>query len=163
MESFCLLNHAREALLVWDAYELHYARMSQILSLLFQTDAPHASQCMAPFSALSTPLDPQHQLKIAASAARRELARLSAAGHVSVPWHEQVFALAPDRPGGSPRLRIGYVTSEFGDNSVGREMAAVAAAHSPARVAVLCFALSSPGASSGRREPGERWRRRMGR
>lgn len=163
MESFCLLNHARESQLIWDSYEQHYARLARILSHLFRTDSPHASQCIAPFSALSTPLGPQQQLQIAASAARRELARLRMAGEVPRSWHAPFPSLALDAQGGLRRLRVGYMTSEFGDNSVGREMAAVAAAHSRARVVVLCFALSLPPQGSGRDDKAEQWRRRMSR
>ena len=167
METFCLLNHAREALLEWDSYEEHYSQLSAVLTFLFHTDAPHASQCIAPFSALSTPLSPQHLLKIAASAARRELVRLPEARARAAYWHRGVPSLLPSAYSArfvGQRMRVAYITSEFGDNSVGREIAAVVAAHSRQRVQVFCFSLLSvsvvpdrPGGT------GEEWRRRISR
>jgi hypothetical protein len=173
MESVCLLNHAREALIVWDGYEQHYARLSNVLSALFHSDAPYACQCIAPFSALSSPLTPADMRNVAASAARREVARLPdapsiAGGHWYHASAADVLAGSPGAQGAGPqRLRVGYVTSEFGDNSVGREISAVAGAHSKERVAVACFFLSPPDGPStraaGKRDPAEEWRRRMAR
>jgi hypothetical protein len=168
MEGVCLLNHAREALLVWDGYEEHYARLSSVLSALFRSDAPYACQCIAPFSALSSPLSPAVMLNVAASAARRELARLTEVRSVAEKWYLVSAGLLAASPGvGGQRLRVGYVTSEFGDNSVGREIAAVAGEHDKERVAVACFFLSP---ADGRRPPArgkhdsaEDWRRRMAR
>jgi hypothetical protein len=174
MESVCLLNHAREALLVWDGYEEHYARLSIVLSALFRSDAPYACQCISPFSALSSPLSTADMLNVAASAARRELARLADGQLAEGAWYRTrpatLLAAPPGAPGAdTPRLRVGYLTSEFGDNSVGREMAAVAAAHDQERVAVACFFLSPPdgpgpaGPAAGKRDSAEEWRRRMAR
>jgi hypothetical protein len=171
MEGVCLLNHAREALLVWDGYEQHYAHLSSVLSSLFRSDAPYACQCIAPFSALSSPLSPADMLNVAASAARRELARLPDARSVAGPWYLASAGLLATSQGaqgaGGRRLRVGYVTSEFGDNSVGREMAAVAGAHAHTRVVVACFFLSPPNGSgppsAGKHDSAEEWRRRMAR
>jgi len=141
-QAHCLLENAREAALDWRGRAGRLPALSGVLEALEARAAagragPGASQCVAPFAALAAPLSPRIALLVAASAARRELAAWERGG---VP----PFAHAPGAPGAARGLRVGYLSSEFGDNSVGREVAAIAAAHARGRrVRALCFALGA--------------------
>ncbi|EKX49617.1 hypothetical protein GUITHDRAFT_135804 [Guillardia theta CCMP2712] len=138
-QALCLLVNAQDSNIELRGQQERYQRLSRVLRQLFQSFSPPASQCISPFSALASPLTPLEALMVARSAAVRERSALRGVKSLSVRRLEDLLPNSPDR-----RISVGYITSEWGDNSVGREIHAVLERHSARRVRPVCFMLKDP-------------------
>jgi hypothetical protein len=152
-------------------YHARYQALARTLDRLASSSGPPPSQCIAPFSSLVSPLDARVIRLVAASAARRE--EMSNAAQGLAAFEHPPFGYIPAYASHPPRtaagrrssgayalagsgherrvLVVAYVTSEWGDNSVGKEMAAVIARHDRRRFQPRCYALAarlSPSAAS---------------
>lgn len=130
----------------WRDRDAVFARVEADIRRQLAAGLPSAVQ---PFHAMAYPLPPRLVLDLTVMHARHAQAaadRLSE-GHGPLRHPPR----APLHPG--QRLRLGYVSSDFGNHPLSHLMASVFGSHDRHKVEVFCFALSA--------DDGSHWRRRI--
>ncbi|KAL9289796.1 hypothetical protein ACSQ67_024429 [Phaseolus vulgaris] len=116
-----------------------------------------SSQCsmsvlpsVQPFHAIAYPLDPMLALEIS----RKYAAHCSViASRFALPAFTHPAPIPIKRDGGYERLRLGYVSSDFGNHPLSHLMGSVFGMHNKKNVEVFCYALSA--------NDGTEWRQRI--
>jgi len=93
----------------------------------------HVLPCVQPFHSLVYPLDAREMRELARCYAARAVLTARAVG-------QPAFAMPPLARG--QRLRVGYVSSDFGNHPLSHLMQSVFGMHDKSRFEVFCFALS---------------------
>ncbi|GAB2210029.1 hypothetical protein Droror1_Dr00015279 [Drosera rotundifolia] len=145
-EATCNLLHALQCVCDWDDRESKVIEVDGIIRRQIQMSILPSVQ---PFHAMAYPLDPMLALEISRKYA--EHCSIVAARY-SLPPFSHPAAFPVKSQGGSARLRVGYVSSDFGNHPLSHLMGSVFGMHNRENVEVYCYALSP--------SDGSEWRQR---
>lgn len=148
-EAFANLVHAKCLVCDWSTYDTDLARLSQLLEqqLMDSEGAKGITlgllplPAVQPFHTLSYPFALSEQLQIA----RRYAARYK----VNVSLVEKHYRWQPRLK--SMRIKVGYLSADFGNHPVSHLMQSVFRLHDRSRFEVTCYALNAADESSWRR------------
>ncbi|KAE9455807.1 hypothetical protein C3L33_12291, partial [Rhododendron williamsianum] len=135
-EATCNLLHTLQCVCEWDHRDKMFAEVEGILRRQIKMSLIPSVQ---PFHAIAYPLDPILALEIS----RKYAAHCSmiAARYLLPPFNHP--SAVPIRGGGrNSRLRVGYVSSDFGNHPLSHLMGSVFGMHNRENVEVFCYALS---------------------
>ncbi|KAL8172237.1 hypothetical protein V2J09_024041 [Rumex salicifolius] len=135
-EATCNLLHTLQSVCDWEDRENRLIEVQKILRRQIQMSILPSVQ---PFHAMAYPLDPLLALDISRKYA--EHCSMIAA-RCSLPPFCFPAPLPVRAEGGSGRLRVGYVSSDFGNHPLSHLMGSVFGMHNRTNVEVFCFALS---------------------
>ncbi|KAL2924073.1 putative UDP-N-acetylglucosamine--peptide N-acetylglucosaminyltransferase SEC [Bienertia sinuspersici] len=135
-EATCNLLHTLQCVCDWEDRESRLIDVEHILRRQIQMSVVPSVQ---PFHAFAYPLDPMLALEISRKYA--EHCSLVASRYSLPPFtYPAPFPVKTD--GGSRRLRVGYVSSDFGNHPLSHLMGSVFGMHNRDNVEVFCYALS---------------------
>ncbi|KAK4766679.1 hypothetical protein SAY87_008321 [Trapa incisa] len=135
-EATCNLLHTLQCVCDWENRKEKFDEVEGLLRRQIQMSVLPSVQ---PFHAIAYPIDPILALDIS-----RKYAAHSAlvASRYSVPTFNFPLPYPIKGENGSGRLRIGYVSSDFGNHPLSHLMGSVFGMHDRDNVEVFCFALS---------------------
>lgn len=135
-EATCNLLHTLQCVCEWDHRDKMFAEVEGILRRQIKMSLIPSVQ---PFHAIAYPLDPILALEIS----RKYAAHCSMiAARYSLPPFNHPSAVPIKGGGRSSRLRVGYVSSDFGNHPLSHLMGSVFGMHNRENVEVFCYALS---------------------
>ena len=141
-EAACSLFHSRQSICCWDD---HKRRLAQLVRCISESLSQGALPCVQPFHCIAYPLPTDMVLNIARAYAVH--ARLVATKRGTVaplqPALPYPRALLP-----KGRLRIGYVSSDFGNHPLSHLMQSVWGLHDRSRFEIFLYALTPSDGSS---------------
>uniref|UniRef100_A0A803LTJ3 protein O-GlcNAc transferase n=1 Tax=Chenopodium quinoa TaxID=63459 RepID=A0A803LTJ3_CHEQI len=135
-EATCNLLHTLQCVCDWEGLDNRLIEVERILRRQIQMSVVPSVQ---PFHAFAYPLDPLLALEISRKYA--EHCSLVAARY-SIPSFSYPALLPVKTDEGSRRLRVGYVSSDFGNHPLSHLMGSVFGMHNRENVEVFCYALS---------------------
>ncbi|KAI4378055.1 hypothetical protein MLD38_015595 [Melastoma candidum] len=136
-EATCNLLHTLQSICDWDERESNFTEVEAILRRQIKMSVLPSVQ---PFHAIAYPLDPMLALEISRKyAAHSNLV----ASRYSLPPFSFPAPFPVKCQGGSGRLRVGYVSSDFGNHPLSHLMGSVFGMHDTQNVEVFCYALSA--------------------
>ncbi|CAA6668192.1 unnamed protein product [Spirodela intermedia] len=136
-EATCNLLHTLQCVCNWENRDAMFMELSTLPSV-------------QPFHAIAYPLDPVLALEIS----RKYAAHCSLiASRYGLPPFTHPPRVPVKSEGGSGRLRVGYVSSDFGNHPLSHLMGSVFGMHNRENVEVFCYALSQ--------NDGTEWRQRI--
>ncbi|XP_064955858.1 probable UDP-N-acetylglucosamine--peptide N-acetylglucosaminyltransferase SEC [Musa acuminata AAA Group] len=146
-EATCNLLHTLQCVCDWDGRDSKFVEVEGIIKRQIKMSVLPSVQ---PFHAIAYPIDPLLALEIS----RKYAAHCSLiASRYGLP----AFAHPPRMPvkseGRSGRLRVGYVSSDFGNHPLSHLMGSVFGMHNKENIEVFCYALSP--------NDGSEWRQRI--
>jgi protein O-GlcNAc transferase len=121
----------------WSTREADFAKLNELLTI--QLSSTRTVPCIQPFHSLAYPLSLAEMLKIAQRYARRAL--------MNVALCDKSFKYRAKPK--SVRLKIGYVSSDFGNHPLSHLMQSVFGLHNPSKYEVYCYSLSPSDKSHG--------------
>ncbi|KAB1213493.1 putative UDP-N-acetylglucosamine--peptide N-acetylglucosaminyltransferase SEC [Morella rubra] len=146
-EATCNLLHTLQCVCDWEDRDGKFMEVEGILRRQIKMAVIPSVQ---PFHAIAYPIDPMLALEIS----RKYAAHCSIiASRYSVPPFNYPAPLSIKGEGGSGRLRVGYVSSDFGNHPLSHLMGSVFGMHDRENVEVFCYALSP--------NDGTEWRQRI--
>ncbi|KAF8014159.1 hypothetical protein BT93_H0104 [Corymbia citriodora subsp. variegata] len=136
-EATCNLLHTLQCVCDWEDREKKFSEVEGILRRQIKMSVIPSVQ---PFHAIAYPIDPMLALEIS-----RKYAAYSAlvASRYSLPPFNYPAQFPVKSDGGSGRLRVGYVSSDFGNHPLSHLMGSVFGMHDTENVEVFCYALSA--------------------
>lgn len=145
-EATCNLLHTLQCVCSWEDRDKMFVEVEGIIKRQVETSVLPSVQ---PFHAIAYPLDPMLALEISRKYA--EHCSIVASRYALSPFkHPQPIPVKSE--GGYQRLRVGYVSSDFGNHPLSHLMGSVFGMHSRENVEVFCYALSP--------NDGTEWRQR---
>ncbi|GAB4851861.1 hypothetical protein Ancab_031260 [Ancistrocladus abbreviatus] len=135
-EATCNLLHTLQCVCDWEDRDNKLIEVEGIIRRQVQMSVLPSVQ---PFHAIAYPLDPMLALEISRKYA--EHCSLVAARY-SLPTFSHPAPLRIKSGVGSDRLRVGYVSSDFGNHPLSHLMGSVFGMHNRENVEVFCYALS---------------------
>ncbi|KAI3738823.1 hypothetical protein L2E82_29007 [Cichorium intybus] len=146
-EATCNLLHTLQCVCDWDDRKRMFIEVDSILRRQIKIPVIPSVQ---PFHAIAYPLDPILTLEIS----RKYAAHCSLiASRFSPPVFNHPLPLPIKSSGGNKRLKIGYVSSDFGNHPLSHLMGSVFGMHNRDNIEVFCYALSQ--------NDGSEWRMRI--
>ncbi|KAI3798207.1 hypothetical protein L1987_33477 [Smallanthus sonchifolius] len=146
-EATCNLLHTLQCVCDWDDRKIMFIEVESILRRQIKMSVIPSVQ---PFHAIAYPLDPMLALEIS----RKYASHCSViASRFSLPAFNHPLPLRIKTTGGNNRLKIGYVSSDFGNHPLSHLMGSVFGMHNRENVEVFCYALSP--------NDGSEWRLRI--
>lgn len=133
-EAFANMVHSMQCVCDWSDHEGSFVRLSQVVWADLQRGALPAVQ---PFHAMAYPFAADLALAISKAYARFCENNAAQLGVPALP-HPPALPLAPGQ-----RLRVGYVSSDFGNHPLSHLMCSVFGMHDRSRVEVFLYALVS--------------------
>eukprot|EP00245_Coleochaete_scutata_P005975 TRINITY_DN2002_c0_g3_i1.p1 TRINITY_DN2002_c0_g3~~TRINITY_DN2002_c0_g3_i1.p1 ORF type:complete len:980 (-),score=185.90 TRINITY_DN2002_c0_g3_i1:691-3630(-) len=146
-EATCNLLHTLQCVCDWEDRETKFVELEGILRGQLRAGTLPSVQ---PFHALAYPIDPLLALDISKKYAEHCAV---AAARLCLPEFEHPRPLALNEVGGSGRLRVGYVSSDFGNHPLSHLMGSVFGMHNRKIIEVFCYSLSP--------SDGSEWRQRI--
>lgn len=135
-EATCNLLHTLQCVCDWEDREKKFAEVEGILRRQIKMSVIPSVQ---PFHAIAYPIDPILALEIS----RKYAAHCSLmASRYSLPPFNYPASLPIKADGRNGRLRVGYVSSDFGNHPLSHLMGSVFGMHNKENVEVFCYALS---------------------
>ncbi|XP_048333026.2 probable UDP-N-acetylglucosamine--peptide N-acetylglucosaminyltransferase SEC [Ziziphus jujuba] len=136
-EATCNLLHTLQCVCDWEDRDNKFIEVETILRRQIKMSLIPSVQ---PFHAIAYPIDAMLALEIS----RKYAAHCSLiATRYSLPAFNHPAPLPIKGEGGSGRLRIGYVSSDFGNHPLSHLMGSVFGMHDRENVEVFCYALSA--------------------
>ncbi|KAG7580623.1 Tetratricopeptide repeat-containing domain [Arabidopsis suecica] len=136
-EATCNLLHTLQCVCCWEDRSKMFAEVESIIRRQINMSVLPSVQ---PFHAIAYPIDPILALEIS----RKYAAHCSIiASRFGLPPFTHPAGLPVKREGGFKRLRIGYVSSDFGNHPLSHLMGSVFGMHNRENVEVFCYALSA--------------------
>ncbi|XP_055702519.1 UDP-N-acetylglucosamine--peptide N-acetylglucosaminyltransferase 110 kDa subunit isoform X3 [Phlebotomus papatasi] len=129
-DAYCNLAHCLQIVCDWTDYD---ARMKKLVSIVAEQLEKNRLPSVHPHHSMLYPLSHQFRRDIAARHANLCLEKI----HV---LHKPPYKFARELQGA--RIRIGYVSSDFGNHPTSHLMQSVPGLHDRNRVEVFCYALS---------------------
>ncbi|KAF5465119.1 hypothetical protein F2P56_015150 [Juglans regia] len=146
-EATCNLLHTLQCVCDWEDRESKFIEVEGILRKQIKMSVIPSVQ---PFHAIAYPIDPMLALEIS----RKYAAHCSViASRYSLPPFNYPAPLPIKNEGRIGRLRVGYVSSDFGNHPLSHLMGSVFGMHDRENVEVFCYALSP--------NDGTEWRQRI--
>ncbi|KAK9288296.1 hypothetical protein L1049_016747 [Liquidambar formosana] len=146
-EATCNLLHTLQCVCDWEDRENKFIEVEGILRRQIKMSVIPSVQ---PFHAIAYPIDPMLALEIS----RKYAAHCSlAAARYSLPPFNYPSPVPIKGEGRNGRLRVGYVSSDFGNHPLSHLMGSVFGMHDRENVEVFCYALSP--------NDGTEWRQRI--
>ncbi|XP_059448437.1 probable UDP-N-acetylglucosamine--peptide N-acetylglucosaminyltransferase SEC [Corylus avellana] len=146
-EATCNLLHTLQCVCDWEDRESKFMEVEGILQRQIKMSVIPSVQ---PFHAIAYPIDPMLALEIS----RKYAAHCSIiASRYTLPPFNYPAPLSIKGEGRSGRLRVGYVSSDFGNHPLSHLMGSVFGMHDKGNVEVFCYALSP--------NDGTEWRQRI--
>ncbi|KAL5542799.1 hypothetical protein UlMin_010509 [Ulmus minor] len=146
-EATCNLLHTLQCVCDWEDRDNKFIEVEGILRRQIKMSLIPSVQ---PFHAIAYPIDPLLALEIS----RKYAAHCSViASRYSLPPFNHPAPLPVKGEGGSGRLRVGYVSSDFGNHPLSHLMGSVFGMHDRENIEVFCYALSA--------NDGTEWRLRI--
>ncbi|GLT71032.1 hypothetical protein SLA2020_430770 [Shorea laevis] len=135
-EATCNLLHTFQCVCDWEDRESKFIEVEGILQRQIKMSIIPSVQ---PFHAIAYPIDPMLALEIS----RKYAAHCSIiASRYTLPPFNYPASLSIKGEGRSGRLRVGYVSSDFGNHPLSHLMGSVFGMHDKENVEVFCYALS---------------------
>lgn len=135
-EATCNLLHTLQCVCDWDGRKKMFIEVEGILQKQIKMSVLPSVQ---PFHAIAYPLDPMLALEIS----RKYAQHCSVvASRFSLPPFTHPMPIPIKGGGRNGRLRIGYVSSDFGNHPLSHLMGSVFGMHDTENVEVFCYALS---------------------
>ncbi|KAK1381120.1 Protein O-GlcNAc transferase [Heracleum sosnowskyi] len=135
-EATCNLLHTLQCVCDWDGRKKMFIEVEGILQRQIKMSVLPSVQ---PFHAIAYPLDPMLALEIS----RKYAQHCSVvASRFSLPPFTHPMPIPIKGGGRNGRLRIGYVSSDFGNHPLSHLMGSVFGMHDTENVEVFCYALS---------------------
>lgn len=145
-EATCNLLHTLQCVCCWEDRSKMFTEVEGIIRRQINMSVLPSVQ---PFHAIAYPIDPILALEIS----RKYAAHCSIiASRFGLPPFNHPAGVPVKREGGYKRLRIGYVSSDFGNHPLSHLMGSVFGMHNRKNVEVFCYALSP--------NDGTEWRQR---
>ncbi|KAF3452392.1 hypothetical protein FNV43_RR02825 [Rhamnella rubrinervis] len=146
-EATCNLLHTLQCLCSWEDRDKMFAEVEGIIRRQINMSLLPSVQ---PFHAIAYPIDPMLALEIS----RKYAAHCSIiASRFSPPPFNYPAPVPVKCDGGNDRLRVGYVSSDFGNHPLSHLMGSVFGMHNRENVEIFCYALSP--------NDGTEWRQRI--
>ncbi|WCJ43712.1 UDP-N-acetylglucosamine--peptide N-acetylglucosaminyltransferase 110 kDa subunit [Euphorbia peplus] len=146
-EATCNLLHTLQCVCCWDDRDNMFSEVEGIIRRQISMSVLPSVQ---PFHAIAYPIDPMLALEIS----RKYAAHCSLiASRFGLPPFNHPEPVPIRRDGGSERLRIGYVSSDFGNHPLSHLMGSIFGMHNRKNVEVFCYGLSA--------NDGTEWRQRI--
>ncbi|KAG1330860.1 putative UDP-N-acetylglucosamine--peptide N-acetylglucosaminyltransferase SEC [Cocos nucifera] len=146
-EATCNLLHTLQCVCDWDDRASRFAEVEGIIRKQIKMLVLPSVQ---PFHAIAYPIDPILALEIS----RKYATHCSLiASRYGLPAFRHPLPIPVKAEGGRRRLRVGYVSSDFGNHPLSHLMGSVFGMHSRENVEVFCYALSQ--------NDGSKWRQRI--
>ncbi|KAK4585603.1 hypothetical protein RGQ29_023025 [Quercus rubra] len=146
-EATCNLLHTLQCVCDWEDRENKFIEVEVILRRQIKMSVLPSVQ---PFHAIAYPIDPILALEIS----RKYAAHCSViASRYSLPPFNYPAPLPIKGEGRNGRLRVGYVSSDFGNHPLSHLMGSIFGMHDTENVEVFCYALSQ--------NDGTEWRQRI--
>ncbi|KAM3708571.1 hypothetical protein ACB098_02G107600 [Castanea mollissima] len=146
-EATCNLLHTLQCVCDWEDRENKFIEVEVILRRQIKMSVLPSVQ---PFHAIAYPIDPMLALEIS----RKYAAHCSViASRYSLPPFNYPAPLPIKGEGRNGRLRVGYVSSDFGNHPLSHLMGSIFGMHDRENVEVFCYALSQ--------NDGTEWRQRI--
>ncbi|XP_021934917.1 UDP-N-acetylglucosamine--peptide N-acetylglucosaminyltransferase 110 kDa subunit [Zootermopsis nevadensis] len=130
-DAYCNLAHCLQIVCDWTDYE---ARMKKLVSIVAEQLDKNRLPSVHPHHSMLYPLSHEFRKAIAARHANLCLEKI----HV---LHKPPYKYPKDLAGN--RLRIGYVSSDFGNHPTSHLMQSIPGLHDSTKVEVFCYALSA--------------------
>ncbi|XP_066307813.1 probable UDP-N-acetylglucosamine--peptide N-acetylglucosaminyltransferase SEC isoform X2 [Miscanthus floridulus] len=146
-EVTCNLLHTLQCVCDWDGREEKLIKVEGIIRQQIQMSLLPSMQ---PFHAMALPIDPTLELEISKKYADHYSLVALRFGLPAFTYPSRTPIKTDDR---TSRLRIGYVSSDFGNHPLSHLMGSVFGMHNKDIVEVFCYALS--------RDDGTEWRQRI--
>ncbi|KAJ6797840.1 putative UDP-N-acetylglucosamine--peptide N-acetylglucosaminyltransferase SEC [Iris pallida] len=146
-EATCNLLHTLQFVCDWEDRESKFAEVEGIIRRQIKLSVLPSVQ---PFHAIAYPTDPMLALEISRKYAAHCMVIASRFG---LPALTRPLPLPVKSEGGNTRLKIGYVSSDFGNHPLSHLMGSVFGMHDRENVEVFCYALSQ--------NDGTEWRLRI--
>ena len=142
-EAFANLVHTQCQMCDWDDRDNQFAKLAQLTEMQLMRKDIGAVPSVQPFHMLAYPMSLAEQLHVASKYSQRcKSAVMLVETHFT-------FRTKPR----SVRLRIGYVSSDFGNHPVSHLCQSIFGYHDASKFEVFCYALGGPDGSA--------WRRRI--
>ncbi|XP_022929788.1 probable UDP-N-acetylglucosamine--peptide N-acetylglucosaminyltransferase SEC [Cucurbita moschata] len=135
-EATCNLLHTLRCVCNWEDRDKMFAEVEGIIKRQINMSVLPSVQ---PFHAIAYPIDPLLALEISRSYASH---CLKIASRFSLPSFNHPSPVPIKKNGGFERLRVGYVSSDFGNHPLSHLMGSVFGMHNREHVEVFCYALS---------------------
>ncbi|XP_038973671.1 probable UDP-N-acetylglucosamine--peptide N-acetylglucosaminyltransferase SEC [Phoenix dactylifera] len=146
-EATCNLLHTLQCVCDWDNRESKFVEVEGIIRRQIKMSVLPSVQ---PFHAIAYPIDPMLALEIS----RKYAAHCSLiASRYGLPPFAHPPRIPVKSEGRCGRLRVGYVSSDFGNHPLSHLMGSVFGMHNRENVEVFCYALSQ--------NDGSEWRQRI--
>ncbi|XP_042463676.1 probable UDP-N-acetylglucosamine--peptide N-acetylglucosaminyltransferase SEC [Zingiber officinale] len=146
-EATCNLLHTLQCVCDWDDRE---KRFSEVESILRRQIKMSVLPSVQPFHAIAYPIDKMLALEIS----RRYAAHCSIiASRYGLPAFAHPLRVPVKADSKSGRLRVGYMSSDFGNHPLSHLMGSVFGMHNQENIEVFCYALSQ--------NDGSEWRQRI--
>ncbi|RYR52712.1 hypothetical protein Ahy_A06g027599 isoform B [Arachis hypogaea] len=146
-EATCNLLHTLQCVCSWEDRDKMFSEVEGILMKQINISVLPSVQ---PFHAIAYPLDPMLALEIS----RKYASHCSLiASRFALPPFSHPAPVPIKCEGGYERLRVGYVSSDFGNHPLSHLMGSIFGMHNRKNVEVLCYALSP--------SDGSEWRQRI--
>ncbi|CAN6487254.1 unnamed protein product [Victoria cruziana] len=146
-EATCNLLHTLQCVCDWDDRKNKFIEVENIIKRQIKMSVLPSVQ---PFHAIAYPLDPMLALEIS----RKYAAHCSlVASRYNLQAFSHPLAVPVKTEDGSGRLRVGYVSSDFGNHPLSHLMGSIFGMHNRENIEVFCYALSQ--------NDGTEWRQRI--
>lgn len=146
-EATCNLLHTLQCVCSWEDRENKFGEVEGIIRRQIKLSVLPSVQ---PFHAIAYPIDPVLALDISRKYAEHCTLIASRFG---LPPFNHPPPIPVKSEGGSGRLRVGYVSSDFGNHPLSHLMGSVFGMHNREHVEIFCYALSQ--------NDGTEWRQRI--
>ncbi|XP_057871248.1 probable UDP-N-acetylglucosamine--peptide N-acetylglucosaminyltransferase SEC isoform X1 [Cryptomeria japonica] len=146
-EATCNLLHTLQCVCNWEDRDSKFMEVDGIIRRQIKLSVLPSVQ---PFHAIAYPIDPMLALEISRKYAEHCTLIASRFG---LPPFNHPPPIPVKSEGGSGRLRVGYVSSDFGNHPLSHLMGSVFGMHNREYVEVFCYALSQ--------NDGSEWRQRI--
>ncbi|PAV88559.1 hypothetical protein WR25_21848 [Diploscapter pachys] len=134
-DAFCNLAHCLQIICDWTDYE---NRMKRLVAIVDEQLSKKRLPSVHPHHSMLYPLTHATRIAIAAKHAILCSEKVAMLGHASFVYPDRLSIKS-----GGQRLRIGYVSSDFGNHPTSHLMQSIPGMHDRSKVEVFCYALSS--------------------